>query len=269
MNRTRKLDGKVAIVTGASKGIGRGIAIGLAAEGAHVAINYKTDQKGAEETLESIRKFGGNTEIFQADIGTKRDFERLVEQTCDHFGGLDVLVNNAARTRFAPLAEITEDDFADVVNTNLRGPLFGAAAAARKMRERAGGSIINISSCAAKLMIPFHSVYSMAKGGLEALTRQLALDLAPHIRVNAISPGPTSTERNQEYDPDYDTHWKGLIPAGRVGLVEDYAKICAFLASDDASFITGQIIGVDGGWTVKGHSLDMSKSDLSKERSRG
>jgi NAD(P)-dependent dehydrogenase (short-subunit alcohol dehydrogenase family) len=182
---------------------------------------------------------------------------------------LDVLVNNAARTRFAPLREITEEDFDDVVNTNLRGPFFGSVAAASKMAERGGGSIINISSCAARLMLPFHSAYSMAKGGLEALTRQLALELAPNIRVNAIAPGPTSTERNLGYDPEFDRRWAAIIPAGRIGFVEDYAAICVFLASEDSAFVTGQVIGVDGGWTVKGYPCDMSKSDFSKDRTRG
>ncbi|MGC1685494.1 MAG: glucose 1-dehydrogenase [Candidatus Acidiferrales bacterium] len=264
-----KLSGKVAIVTGSSKGIGRALAIGFAAHGAQVAVVYKTDKAGAESTLASIRKAGGAGEIFRSDIGSRSDFEALVQATCEKFGGLDILLNNAARTRFAPLAEVTNDDFEDVVNTNLRGPLFGSAAAARKMAARGGGAIINVSSCAARLMLPFHSAYSMAKGGLEALTRQLALELAPQIRVNAIAPGPTNTERNREYDPEYNNRWKEIIPAGRVAQVEDYVGICVFLASDDAAFITGQIIGVDGGWTVKGFPPDMSKSDFSKDRKRG
>lgn len=264
----KKLADKVAIVTGASAGIGRGLAIGLAAQGARVAINYKTNLAGAEKTLATVRKLGGEGEVFQADIGSKLDFEKLIDSTCQEFGGLDILVNNAARTRFASLAEVTEEDFSDVVDTNLRGPLFGSAAAALKMTARGGGSIINISSCAARLMVPFHSVYAMAKGGLEALTRQLALDLAPRIRVNAIAPGPTNTERNRAYDPEYDKNWKSVIPAGRVAVVEDYIGICVFLASDESTFITGQIIGVDGGWTIRGYPPDLSKSDFSKDRER-
>jgi glucose 1-dehydrogenase len=264
-----RLDGKVALVTGASKGIGRGIAIGLAAAGARVAINYKNDAPGAEETRRSIGKSGGESEVVQADIGTKAGFERMVEHVSERFGRFDVLVNNAARTRFAPLFEVTEQDFADVVDTNLRGPLFGSAAAARKMGELGGGSIINVSSCATKLMVPFHSAYSMAKGGLEALTRQLAIELAPQIRVNAIAPGPTSTERNQGYDPDYDRKWGACIPARRVAVVNDYVGICVFLASDESSFVTGQVIGVDGGWTLLGTSPDFSTADFSKDRERG
>src|ERR1051325_4355533 len=160
------LDGKVVLVTGASKGIGRGLAVGLGGAGARVAVNYKTDRPGAEAAVEEITRAGGEAEAFNADIGSKLDFERLADSVHARFGRLDALVNNAVRTRFAPLFEVTEEDFDDVINTNLRGPLFGTAAAARKMLEVGGGSIINISSCAARLMVPFHSAYSMAKGGL-------------------------------------------------------------------------------------------------------
>jgi NAD(P)-dependent dehydrogenase (short-subunit alcohol dehydrogenase family) len=137
------------------------------------------------------------------------------------------------------------------------------------MVANGGGSIINISSCAAKLMIPFHSTYSMAKGGLENLTRQLAIELAPQIRVNAIAPAPTSTERNRSYDPDYDQKWGKAIPAKRVAFVEDYVGPCVFLASDDSRFMTGQILNVDGGWTLQGCTPDTSNYDFSKDRNRG
>jgi NAD(P)-dependent dehydrogenase (short-subunit alcohol dehydrogenase family) len=191
-----------------------------------------------------------------------------VEAVYAHFGRIDVLVNNAARTRFGPVLDVTEEDFNDVIDTNLRGPFFGSIAAARRMSEH-GGSIINISSCAAKLMVPFHSAYAMAKGGLENLTRQLALELAPRIRVNAIAPAPTSTERNRSYDPDYDRKWGALIPAGRVAMVEDYVGACVFLASDDSAFLTGQILNVDGGWTLQGRTPDTSNYDFSQDRRRG
>jgi 3-oxoacyl-[acyl-carrier protein] reductase len=265
---SRKLTGRVALVTGASKGIGSGLAIALASEGALVAINYKTDEIGAQTTLSKIREQGGDGRIFRADISRPEEFEEMIEATCKAFGGLDILVNNATRTRFAPFAELTKEDFEDVINTNLRGPFFGSAAAARKLLERGGGTIINISSCAARLMLPFHSAYAMAKGGLEALTRQLALELAPRIRVNAIAPGPTATERNRGYDSEYNLKWEEVIPAGRVANIDDYAGICIFLASDDSAWVTGQIIGVDGGWTIKGHSAEMPNADFAKDRNR-
>lgn len=264
-----KLTGKVALVTGASKGIGQGLAIGLAAAGARVAVNYKTDAEGAEVTVERIRAAGGEADSFQADIGSKIGFEQLVDAVYARFGRLDVLVNNAARTRFGHVFEITEEDFDDVVNTNLRGPFFGSVAAAHKMLEHDGGAIINISSIAAKMMIPFHSSYTMAKGGLEALTRQMALELAPKIRVNVIAPTATSTERNRGYDPNYDQKWAMITPAGRVASVEDYVGPCVFLASDDAAFVTGQILYVDGGWTLQGYTPDMSNYDFSEDRTRG
>jgi NAD(P)-dependent dehydrogenase (short-subunit alcohol dehydrogenase family) len=262
------LDGKVVLVTGASKGIGRGLAVGLGGAGARVAVNYKTDRPGAEAAVEEITRAGGEAEAFNADIGSKLDFERLVDSVHARFGRLDALVNNAARTRFAPLFEVTEEDFDDVINTNLRGPLFGTAAAARKMLEVGGGSIINISSCAARLMVPFHSAYSMAKGGLEAFTRQLAIELSPRIRVNAIAPGPTSTERNRGYAEDYDQKWGAVIPAKRVAFVTDYVGLCVFLVSDQSTYVTGQIIGVDGGWTIRGLSPEFAAADFAADRQR-
>ena len=263
------LSGKVVLVTGASKGIGQGLAVGLAAAGASIAVNYKTDDAGAGITCDRIHRSGGNAEAFQADIGSKTEFERMIDDVGTQFGSLDVLVNNAARTRFAPFYEITEEDFDDVVNTNLRGPFFGSACAAQKMSETGGGCIINISSIAAKMMIPYHSAYTMAKGGLEALTRQLAYELAPSIRVNAIAPTATSTDRNKGYDPDYEEKWARITPAGRVAQVEDYVGPCVFLASDDAGLVTGQILYVDGGWTLQALTPDMSTSDFSKDRHRG
>ena len=269
MHVTEKLSGKVALVTGASKSIGQGLAVGMAAAGARVAVNYKTDAVGAQTTCERIRQAGGEAEAFQADIGSKAEFERLVDRVCERFGRLDVLVNNAAHTRFGHVFDITEEDFDDVVNTNLRGPFFGSAAAARRMIAQGGGSIINISSCAAKVIIPHHSSYTMAKGGLEALTRQLAIELAPHIRVNAIAPAPTSNERNRGYDPDYDRKWAAVMPAKRVAQVGDYVGPCVFLASEDAALLTGQILNVDGGWTLIGFTPDMTQFDFSQDRQRG
>jgi glucose 1-dehydrogenase len=268
MPEQRRLANKVILVTGASKGIGQGLARGLALAGGRIAVNYKSDLDGATFTCRQIRDGGGEAEPFHADIGSKPEFESLVDRVCAHFGHLDVLVNNAARTRFGPVFEVTEEDFNDVVDTNLRGPFFGSVAAARKMLERGSGSIINISSCAAKLMISFHSSYAMAKGGLENLTRQMALELAPKVRVNAIAPAPTSSERNRGYDPDYDKKWGAVIPSGRVATVEDYFGPCIFLASDDSAFVTGQILNVDGGWTLQGYTPDMSTYDFRKERKR-
>jgi NAD(P)-dependent dehydrogenase (short-subunit alcohol dehydrogenase family) len=264
------LQGKVALVTGGSKGIGRQLAIGLAVAGAKIGLVYKTDQAGGEMTCELIQARGGHAKAFEADVGRREEMEEVVRATAGYFGTLHILINNAARTRFGPLDEVTDDDFDDLVNTNLRGPFFGSIAAGKIMKEsKTVGTIINISSCAAKLMLPFHSCYTMVKGGLEALTRQLAFEMAPHVRVNCIAPGATSTERNQGYDLQFDEKWSAVTPAGRVAQVEDYVGPCVFLASDHSRFMTGQILNVDGGWTLKGENPEMAGYDLSAERTRG
>jgi 3-oxoacyl-[acyl-carrier protein] reductase len=260
-----RLNGKVILITGSSKGIGQGLAEGMGAEGAVIAVNYKTDREGAETTRRRILENGGHAEIFPGDVADKRGIEGLIEAVCEKFGRLDVLVNNAARTRFGALLNVTEEDYDDVFDTNVRGPFFGSIAAARRMLEQGSGCIINITSCAALLIIPAHSTYSPSKAALEGMTRQLAIDLAPKIRVNAISPAPTSTDRNRAYDPDYDAKWASAIPAGRVAFTKDYVGPCVFLASDESMFMTGQILAVDGGWSIIGHTPDMSGNDFSRD----
>ena len=264
----RTLEGNVALVTGASKGIGRALAIGLAEAGAAVAAIYKNDAAGAEGACGTIRQSGGVAEPYSADIGSKAEFEAVIDEVYDRFGRLDVLVNNAARTRFGPIEQVTEEDFDDVVNTVLRGPFFGSIAAAGKMIQGGGGSIINISSIAVRGIMFFHSSYTMAKGGLEALTRQMALELAPHVRVNALAPHATSNERNAAYDPDYDQKWAAVTPIGRIGSPDDYVGPAVFLAGHHARMVTGQVLYVDGGWTLQGRSPDQSAFDFSADRKR-
>ena len=266
---TGDLSGKVAIVTGASRGIGRVLAIGLAEHGATVVVNYKTDAARASATTGAIAEIGGSAVELQADVGRAGEASRLVTETIERFGRIDLLVNNAGRTRFGPAAEVTDEDWDDVVHTNLRGPFFASVAAAGHMREQGGGSIVNISSCAATLMIDHHSVYAMTKGGLEALTRQLALEFAPLVRVNAIAPAPTSNERNLEYNPDYDRDWGRVIPMGRVAEAHDYVGPLVFLASEQSAFLTGEILHVDGGWTLKGHTPTLDGYDYEADRRRG
>ena len=267
-NMTKKLEGKVALVTGASKGIGQGLALGLAQAGANVAINFKTDSKGADSAKQKIINAGGTAESFYADIGSKIEFEELIEKVCEKLGRIDILVNNAARTRFGSVFEVTEEDFNDVIDTILRGSFFGSLAAARKMIEKDGGSIINISSISVKQIMHYHSAYTMAKGGLESLTRQLALELAPKIRVNSIAPTATITDRNIKYDIEFEKKWSHVTPFNKVASVSDYVGTCVFLASEDSAMITGQIICVDGGWTLQGYSPDMSNFDVSHDRNK-
>jgi NAD(P)-dependent dehydrogenase (short-subunit alcohol dehydrogenase family) len=261
------LERKAAIVTGSSKGIGRALAIGLARSGAHVAINYKNDRAGAEETCGAIEELGGVSVPLRADIGDVDDVQRLVDAVKAEFGRLDILVNNAGRTRFGPLAEVTEEDWDDVINTNLGGAFFATKAAVSAMGEK--GAVVNISSCAARLMVANHAVYTTSKGGLEAMTRQLALELAPRVRVNAIAPAATSMERNWEYDPNFDRSWADVTPMARVATPEDYVAPLVFLVSDASAFITGEILHVDGGWTIKGDYPDMEEYDFETDRRRG
>jgi NAD(P)-dependent dehydrogenase (short-subunit alcohol dehydrogenase family) len=265
----RSLDGKVAVVTGASKGIGRGLAVGLATYGAAIVVSYKSDREGAEATGRAIREAGGTVELVQANVGIRHEAEMMVRTACERLGRVDVLINNAGRTRFGAAPDVSDDDWEDVVGTNLRGPFFASIAAFEQMRAQGEGSIINITSCAATLMIKDHSIYTMSKGGLEALTRQLALEFAPTVRVNAIAPAPTSTERNRDYDADYDANWGRVIPLGRVAFPSDYVGPAAFLGSAESAFMTGQVLHVDGGWTLKGHTPDMTDYEYVADRQRG
>lgn len=263
---SRRLESTVAFVTGASKGIGRGIALGLAQEGAKVAVGYHEDEVGARETSQSIVASGGEAHTVRVDLASVDECRSAIEAVSERFGGIGLLVNNAARTRFGPIGETTEVDFDDVVNTVLKGPFFLSLFAADVMKARGSGSIINISSIAVSGIMPFHGAYTMAKGGLESMTRQMALDLAPEIRVNAVAPGATLTERNLRYSEGYGDKWSRVTPLGRVLVPNDYAGVVAFLASEDAAMITGQVLYVDGGWSLLGHGPDMAEFDFSSDK---
>lgn len=264
-----ELSGKVAVVTGASKGIGRGLAIGLARHGAAVVVNYKNDREGAERTTQTIHDMGGNAVVSGADVSLPSEAKRLIDETVQRFGRIDVLVNNAGRSRFNKALDISIEDWNDVVGTNLCGPFFASQAAARHMQSNGGGSIINVSSCAAKLTALYHSIYTMSKAGLEGLTKQLALEWAPKVRVNAIAPGPTSVERSRSYDPNFDKTWGAIVPMGRVAYPEDLIGPVMFLASDQSCYVTGDILHVDGGWTVQGRTPPMDDFDVSADQKRG
>ena len=258
--------GKTAFVTGASKGIGEGIAIGLARHGASVAVGYHTDAEGAERTVATIADAGGDACPVQLELADLNMCLAAVDEVAERFGGLDILVNNAARTRFGPIHETTEVDFDDVVNTVLKGPFFLSLRASKIMNDHEGGSIVNISSIAVEAIMPFHGAYTMAKGGLESMTRQLALDLAPGVRVNAVAPGATLTARNLRYSEGYADDWSRVTPLGRVMMPDDYVGVVTFLTSDAAEMITGQIIYVDGGWAMLGHGPNMDDFDFSSDK---
>ena len=251
MNTKSKLDGKVAIVTGASKGIGAGIAKQLAAEGASVVVNYASSREGADRVVDEIKKQGGTATALQADLANKADIERLFEETVKEFGQIDILVNNAGVYEFLPLDEVTEEHFHHQFNVNVLGLILTTQQAARHFGPE-GGSIINIGSVAGTSAPPTTSVYSATKAAVNAVTKSLASELGPRgVRVNAVNPGMVETEGVHAAgfaESDFRKSVESQTPLGRIGRPADIAPIVAFLASSDASWITGETYHVSGGF---------------------
>ena len=245
------LSGKIALVTGASKGIGYELAIGLAGAGAAVVANYNRDEAGAQEAVSKIVAGGGRAIAVQGDIARVEDCRRIVALTVEEFGRIDIACCHAGITSWGKFLDYTEDAFDAVVDTNLKGTYFTAQAAAREMvRQGGGGRIIVTSSVTGNQSVQYLSAYATTKGGLQMLVRNLVLELSPYnITINAVAPGAISNERNLRDDPNYDTDWAGVIPIRRVGQPRDVVAAVLFYASDEAGFITGTTLTVDGGWT--------------------
>ena len=246
-----KLTGKVAIVTGASKGIGAAISKALAKEGAAVAVNYSAGREGAERTVTEITREGGKAVAIQADVSKAIEVRRLFEETKKAFGSVDVLVNNAGVFQFDPLEEITEKEFHREFDTNVLGTIL-ATQQALKHFPRTGGSIINLSSIASQNPVPNSSLYSATKGAIDTLTLALAKELGSrNIRVNTVAPGLIDTEGNRKIGFVGSTDGNAIaasIPLGaRFGQPEEVAPVVVFLASDDASYLTGERISASGG----------------------
>jgi glucose 1-dehydrogenase len=251
-----KLDGKVALVTGSSQGIGQAIAIRLAQEGAGVVINYRSHPEGAEETLKKVKATGGQCHMVdgftvQADTGMVADVKRMVADSVAHFGKLDILVNNAGIEKNADFWDVTEADYDAVLNVNLKGVFFAIQALVNHLREtKQPGKIINISSVHEELPFPHFAAYCASKGGLKMLTRDLAVELAPlGININNVAPGAIETPINTKLlnDPQKLGALLQNIPLGRLGKPGDVASIVAFLASAEADYVTGTTFFVDGG----------------------
>ncbi len=244
-----KLTGKVAVVTGASKGIGAAIAEELAKDGASVIVNYASSAAGAEAVVAKIKAAGGKAKAVHADVNKPAEAKQLIAAAVSEFGRLDILVNNAAVYDFLPLDKITEAHFDRMFNLNVKGLLFATQAAAAAIGEH-GGTIINIGSMASLASPPGSSVYSATKGAVDVITRALAGELGPKkIRVNAVLPGPVETEGTQSM-AEWDQFKAMLVPQtplGRVGQPRDISTVVSFLASDDAGWITGQILPTAGG----------------------
>jgi 3-oxoacyl-[acyl-carrier protein] reductase len=247
------LSEKVAIVTGASKGIGAGIALALAAAGARVAVNYSSDREGAERVARSITEKGGEAIAVGADVSRAEDVTRLFKEVDSAFGRLDVLVNNAGVFRFGAFTEITEESFHFHYNINVLGTILTAQEAIKRFGPD-GGSIINLSSIVGSHPVAGALLYASTKGAIETLTKGLALELAPRkIRVNAIAPGHTETEGNAAagtFDGGAGAVLAEKTPLGRLGRVSDIAPVAVFLASDESGWITGEIIRAAGGLIV-------------------
>ena len=245
-----KLQGKVAVVTGASKGIGAGIARALGAAGASVLVNYASDKTGAEKAVADIKAKGGQAVAVQGDVSKAADVKRLFDETRKSFGKLDVLVNNAGVFKFAPLEETSEAEYHRQFGINVLGPLQ-ATREALPLFGPDGGSVINISSIVSRMGIPGSAIYAGTKGALDTITLVLASELGPRkIRVNAINPGMVESEGTHTagfIGSDFQKDVEAKAPLGRIGQPEDVAKVAVFLASDDSSWLTGERISASGG----------------------
>ena len=242
------LKSKTALVTGASKGVGKGIALELARAGADIAVNYNTDRAGADATVAEIRGMERNAFAIQANVGIAADVDRMFTETLEKFPRLDILVNNAGVQTWKPLLDLTEPEWDRTIDTNLKGCFLCTQRAGRHMSTHGGGRIINIGSGCNKIAFPNLADYTASKGGIEMFTKVAAVELGKNqITVNCVAPGAIEIERTQEEADDYAGTWAKLTPVGRVGTPADVARAVAFFASDGAEFITGQTLWVDGG----------------------
>lgn len=248
-----RLKGKTALLTGANSGFGRAIALGLAREGADVAVNYVVNPEAAEEVVGEIRAMGRRAIAVEADVSDRSQVEAMVSRVLEAFGRIDILVNNAGLTIRMPFLEITEETWDRVVDVDLKGPFLVGQAVARHMAGRGGGSIVNISSMSAQVAQPGITHYQAAKAGVTMLTKGMAFELGRHgIRVNAIEPGtiPTDLNRARLSDPEARAELVEKTPLGRLGEPEDLVGAVVYLASDESRFTTGAVLRIDGGMTL-------------------
>lgn len=248
----KHLAGKAALVTGAGRGIGRGIAAYLAEHGVKVAVNYVTSEASANALVKELTDAGQEAVAVQADVSDVAQVKRMVEQVAQTFGGIDILVNNAAVDPVVDFFDVTEALWDRVIDSNLKGAFFCTQACAPYMKRAGKGKVINIGSVHGSATMHGYAAYAASKGGMNALTRQLALDLAPfRINVNTVAPGTIEVEKYSSFGW-FDSEFEGRkIPLGRIGTPADIAPLVAFLATEEADYITGQVFTVDGGASAR------------------
>ena len=258
-----EFDGKVALVTGSSKGIGKGVGIELAKNGADVVINYCSDKNGAIDTKNQIESLGKKAIIIEADVGKFKDVKNMFNLIYEEFGRIDILINNSAIAIWKPFEDFTEDDWDRTININLKSIFMTTQLALPSMKKNGGGVIVNIGSMSGHAYLDCLVPYGASKGGVNLISKGLAVELAKYnIRVNVVSPGTIAIKRNFETDPNYPDNWFPFIPQGRVGEVREVVDPVIFICSSKASHITGQILYVDGGVTSY---IPMPSSDFAKK----
>ena len=249
MTHTRKMEGKRVLVTGSGTGIGRGVALEFAREGAAVVLHYAHSADGAASAVDEIRTAGGTAEVYQADLADIAQVKELAAQAISFLGGLDVLVNNAGITMNRPFLDVTPEQFDTLYNVNIRGMYFLTQAAVPTMIEQGGGAVINLTSVHAFAGMTEHTIYAGTKAAIVGFTRVLALELATKgVRVNAIAPGWILVENHLKVLGEFDQQEAGsTIPAGVIGAPHDVGKLALFLASEESRYIVGQTLVIDGG----------------------
>ncbi len=264
-----RLEGKKAVVTGGAGAIGSGICVGLAREGADVAINYRHSKEQADKLVDEIQAMGRKAVAIQADVRKSEEIQRLIDGTVSNLGRLDIVINNAATGPQIPLLELSEETLDDFLQTNLRGYFLTALYGAKQMVKQGGaGWIVNVSSISSRSMTTTYVHYAATKGGIEATTRGMAVALGPHgIRVNCVAPGAvmTPTVANMFEEPLNADPVNSRTPIGRIVTIEECVGPVIFFCSEDAGGITGQVLDVDGGYTIQGMEWALSE-DIKKFR---
>jgi NAD(P)-dependent dehydrogenase (short-subunit alcohol dehydrogenase family) len=274
MNTTsHKLEGRAALVTGAGRGVGKGIALELARAACRVAINYHSSGDLAQETVAEIEAMGGEAFAIRADVGVASEVREMISGVVSHFGGLDILVNNSGVQTWKPFLEVSEAEWDQVIKTNLKGCFLCSQTAALHMKDNGGGAIVNIGSGCNKLPFPNLAAYTASKGGIEMLTKVAAVELGPYrIRVNCIAPGAIEIERTRLENGDYAKLWGEVTPLGRVGTPSDVGQAVVFLASGESSFVSGQTLYIDGAvftqatWPYRREREDEGQVESPKDR---